>query len=357
MRKVIVFIGLVILVATGIVLSYRGNAKPKSVETIRVKKGDIIDFIKATGRVEAVEEVIVYSKANARIEKVLKDEGDKVRIGEELVKFDLTESEDAVKRARLKVEEAEILILEAKSKMEASEHAHSDPSELELSLKAKETQYSQSLINKDLAERELNVSRELYKIQAESLLNLKVKDDNLKKIEAEALQAQRELNEAKELFSKREKTRINLTTLKTEYERATKQKALAEAELDLATSQLERLNVISSLSGTVVLKEVKDGMAVSAGMPLMNVADIERLQVRAEVDEVDAGRIKLGSEAEIIFEAFRDKRFHGYVKRIAPKSVIKVERTIVEVIISIDEITDFLKIVSSQNRNVLFLAK
>ncbi|MBI3599841.1 MAG: efflux RND transporter periplasmic adaptor subunit, partial [Nitrospinae bacterium] len=205
--------------------------------------------------------------------------------------------------------------------------------------------------------REFKTSQELYKVQAESLLNLKAKEDRLKKAEADLSQAERELNEAKGLFEKREKTRINLTMLKTEYERATKQKALVEAELELAISQLERLKSPSSLNGTVVSKEVKDGMAVSAGAPLMTIADIERLQVRADVDEVDAGRIKKGQEAVIAFESFLDMKFYGHVYRIAPRAVIKGERTVVEVIILIADKTDLLKIANQVNLKVIIEKK
>lgn len=337
-------IGFVLIASIGIAISFGGTTKPRSVETVRVKRGEIVDFIKTTGRVEAVEDVIIRARAAGRIEKVLKDEGDKVTDGDELVRFDISENEDSVKMARLKLEQAEIAIIEAKSKLSASETAHSDPSERELNLRSKETLYRQAVLSYESAERELNTARELYKIQVESLISLQAKEDRFKKAETDLTQVKRELEDASVLFSKREKTRINLTTLKTEYERSMKQKAVAETEMEMAISQRNRLKVVSPLTGTIVSKDVKAGMTVPVGEALLTVADIDRLRVRSEVDEVDAGRIAKGQEASITFEAFPGRKFQGHVDKIAPRALIKGERTVVEVLIVIDDRTDLLRV-------------
>ena len=329
---------------TGIFLAYGKTATSSTVETVRVSKGDIVDVVKATGRVEAVEDFIVRSKVHGRIEEVLKEEGEQVRAGEDLIRFDSTESEDSLKKARLKLEQAENDILESKSKLDASDKVHADPHELELHLKTKERQLSQNQINKESAERELHIARELYKIQTESLINLKAKTERFKKAEMEVLQAQGELEEARMLFSIKEKTRINLTTIKYEHEKQKRLGQLAEAELNMEAVHHKRLRLVSPLHGTVVSKDVKKGMSVLAGEPLMTVANLDRLKVRVEVDEVDAGRIMTGQEAVITFDSFADRKFRGHVDRIAPKALIKGERTIVEVIILIDEKTNLLRI-------------
>ena len=329
---------------TGIFLAYGKTATSSTVETVRVSKGDIVDVVKATGRVEAVEDFIVRSKVHGRIEEVLKEEGEQVRAGEDLIRFDSTESEDSLKKARLKLEQTENDILESKSKLDASDKVHADPHELELHLKTKERQLSQNQINKESAERELHIARELYKIQTESLINLKAKTERFKKAEMEVLQAQGELEEARMLFSIKEKTRINLTTIKYEHEKQKRLGQLAEAELHMEAVLHKRLRLVSPINGTVISKDVKKGMSVPAGEPLMTVANLDRLKVRVEVDEVDAGRIMTGQEAVITFDSFADRKFRGHVDRIAPKALIKGERTIVEVIILIDEKTNLLRI-------------
>ena len=339
------------------------NSKPKSIETVRVNRGHISDFIKATGRVEAIEEEIIRAKREARIEKVLVQEGERVTAGDKLVLFDLTESENAMKKATIKLDQAQIAIDEAKIKLESSERTYSDPSELESTLRAKQDNYQQALIARDSAEREFKVSQELYHFEAKSLLEVKEKEDGFKKAKIKLQQAKRELQEAKEFFATQEKSKINLAALKTEYENALKQKDLAEIERELAVCRLDRLRFSSPLNGTVIAKEVKEGMVISAGQPIMTIANIERLQVRAEVDELDAGKIKEGQETLITFDAFPDQKFFGRVTKTSPQAIIKGERTIVETVIRIDEPMGLLKIANQvdvkinieKKRNVLSL--
>lgn len=247
------------------------------IDIVKVKKGDIVNYIKATGRVESVKESIVRAEMNARIKKVFVKEGDIVKTGNLLISFD----SDSV-----------------------------NLTELELNVKAKEAAYKQALINKEQAEREFNISKELYEIQAEALINLKIKEDNLRKSQNALLQAEEELKHAKN-------------------------------ELE---TKFQKIRCISPQDGVVVLKEVKDGMSVAPGQPLATVADIKHLQISTDIDEVDAGRIRIGQEAVITSDAFAERQFKGHVRRIYPGATIKGERTVVEAIINLDETDTPLKI-------------
>jgi HlyD family secretion protein len=93
-----------------------------------------------------------------------------------------------------------------------------------------------------------------------------------------------------------------------------------------------------------VALEVKDGMIVSPGELLLTIADTSRLQVLAEVDELDAGFIKKGQEAIITFDAFPDQQFPAHVTKIAPQAIIKGDRTIVETVVLLNDLTELLKI-------------
>ena len=354
MKKRFLFVGVIILAIIGIIAFFDlAETKAKKVETVRVERGDIVDYIKATGRVEAVEDEVIRARETIRIDKILVEEGEMVKAGQELLRYDLSERKDDVQRAKLKLEQAEIAIGDAMSRLEASERTYADPSELEINLRSKESDYRQSVIEKETAERELKVCSELYKVGAESLLNLKAEEDRLKKAEVRLMLARIELEEAKEHFSKREKTKINRISLRTAYERALRRKALAEAELELAVSRLERLKVTSSLSGSVIKTDIKEGMFVAPGEKLMTIVDLKGLQVKAEVDEVDAGRIKKGQEAVITFDAFPGKEFYAHVDSVALQALIKDERTIVETVLLLDETTDLLKIANQVDVKII----
>ncbi len=338
---IIVVISVVISAATYTRLS--GN-KVKTVKTVQVKRGEIVDFLKATGRVEAVEYLVVRAREGIRIEKILVKEGDIVKSGQELLQIDLTERDDAVKKAGLKLEQAEIAVKDAETKFRASKRTYSDPLELETNFRSKEAAYKQAMIQKQAADRELKVAEELYNAGAESLLNLKAKEDRFMETDVQLTNVKQELDEARQRFSKKEKTNINLVTLRTEYENALRQRDITKSELDLTVSQLERLKVASTLDGTVVSIPAEDGMFVSAGQEMLTIADLDKLRVRAAMDELDAGKIKKGQKAEITFEAFPDKTFHGHVDMVFPQAVIKNDRTIVETVVLLEESTGFLKI-------------
>ncbi|MEW5801091.1 MAG: efflux RND transporter periplasmic adaptor subunit [bacterium] len=342
MKKIIFPIALAAVVAAGFILVLGNTSNSPAIETIKLGRGDISDSVKATGRVEAVVERVLRAEAEGKIVQVLKEEGDKVRIGEELVLFDLADLDDAVARAGLEIEQAEIAMRLARTKLDASERTYEDPIERASYLKDREDGYRQAVLSREAAERELAISRELYAAQAESLLSLKAKEDRLKKALIDQQQAERELDQAREYVTGKEKSAINLSMLKAEYEKAVNQKKLAEVTLREILRRRKRLSPTSPLNGQVTMCELKEGMIVTVGQALMTLADTENLRVRAEIDELDAGRIQKGHLAAITFDAFPDRTFTGRVSSVAPQARIKENRTIVETVILLDAGTDIL---------------
>ncbi len=81
MKKWFVFIIVIIGVISAVTYSKLSGNGIKTVKTVQVKQGEIVDFLKATGRVEAVEDLVVRAREGIRIEKILVKEGDKVKSG------------------------------------------------------------------------------------------------------------------------------------------------------------------------------------------------------------------------------------------------------------------------------------
>jgi HlyD family secretion protein len=97
--------------------------------------------------------------------------------------------------------------------------------------------------------------------------------------------------------------------------------ALARALLDEARAQLEKTAIRSPITGVILRKHMKTGEAVSnslyaASAPVVTVADTTTLCVRADVDEADVGRVRLGQRAYVTADAYGDKKFWGRVARI-----------------------------------------
>jgi Cu(I)/Ag(I) efflux system membrane fusion protein len=97
---------------------------------------------------------------------------------------------------------------------------------------------------------------------------------------------------------------------------------------DITQAQIERieqtgkpmrtLTIISPVSGYVVKRYTTKGMRVMAGEPLLDIADLTRVWVIAEVSEPDMGRVRPGLEARITFDGMPGKVFTSRVDFIYP---------------------------------------
>jgi HlyD family secretion protein len=95
--------------------------------------------------------------------------------------------------------------------------------------------------------------------------------------------------------------------------------AAARAELSLAEAALERTRIRAPSNGTVLQLHVKVGetVAPSPESPLVVVGDISSLRVRAELEERDIGKVRVGQGAVVRSDAFPGKDFEGVVSSSA----------------------------------------
>jgi membrane fusion protein, copper/silver efflux system len=78
------------------------------------------------------------------------------------------------------------------------------------------------------------------------------------------------------------------------------------------------LTYYSPVSGTVIEKKVQEGMYVSEGTSVYEVAELSTLWNIAEVNESDLSTIKLGSNAKLKLKAYPGEEFMGKVTFIYP---------------------------------------
>lgn len=101
--------------------------------------------------------------------------------------------------------------------------------------------------------------------------------------------------------------------------------ALAEAQLKEATARLQSTFVRAPIAGTILHVHRKVGEAVSDARdtPILTMGDTSSLRVRAEIDETDIAKVRLGQAAYVRADAFGDRRFPGKVVEIGPSLVRK----------------------------------
>jgi HlyD family secretion protein len=96
--------------------------------------------------------------------------------------------------------------------------------------------------------------------------------------------------------------------------------AVARAQLAVAQAALEHTRIRAPVAGTVLQVTAKAGetAALAADATLVVIGDLSGLRVRAEVDERDLGKVKVGQRVTIRADAFPDQTFDGRVSAVAP---------------------------------------
>jgi HlyD family secretion protein len=94
---------------------------------------------------------------------------------------------------------------------------------------------------------------------------------------------------------------------------------VAQAEWRVAQAALEKTQIRAPSDGVVLRVDVKNGeLAIpAAGPPIMSIGDVSALRVRAEVNEQDLGRIRVGQAVLVRAGAFHGREFDGRVASIA----------------------------------------
>jgi len=95
---------------------------------------------------------------------------------------------------------------------------------------------------------------------------------------------------------------------------------VARGDLRVAVAELEKLTIRAPIASTILRVDVKAGelAAPSSPQPLLLLGDLSRLRVRAELDEHNIGKIKVGDTATVRTDAFRGQTFAGKITAIAP---------------------------------------
>jgi HlyD family secretion protein len=141
---------------------------------------------------------------------------------------------------------------------------------------------------------------------------------------------------------------------------ATANVAQARAALESAEEELANATIKAPIRATVLTRDVEIGSPVSSilnlganGTLVFTLGDIERVFVRGKVDEADIGRVRIGQQASITTETFRDRMFQGRVTQISPIGVDKDNVTTFEVKVSIENPGKDLKANMTANAEII----
>ena len=259
MKKLILIT--LVLVAVGVgagVYTMRRNQPDPVVTTQPLTRGDIVDSVGATGTLEAVETVDVGTQVSGVVQQLFADFNSIVRKGQVIAKLD------------------------------------------------------PSLIQTQIEQQTANV------IRAEA---------DLERFKVGLADAQQKLDRAQQMAERNLIPRTELETAEVNVKSAEAQIRSSQAALTQARAQLnnQRVNlgyttIVAPIDGIVISRNVDQGQTVAASMnaPTLFViaADLTKMQVLANIDEADVGRMRPGQNVTFRVDAFPNDTFRGMVQQV-----------------------------------------
>lgn len=325
-KRVLIAIAAVVILAGGVwgYTTLNGastNIDPSKIAT--VERGTMVRSVVATGKVEPITKVEIKSKANGIIEHLLVDVDNVVQPGQILAELDKENLTARLREARANLQAAEAAREGAVAQLKKNEIEAESP---------------------DVAFARRNHER------AQQLAEQK-------------LVSQSQLDEAKSSLEQAENRQRaaggQLVIARARVAESTANVAQAHAAVERAEEELANATIRAPIRGTVLSRDLEVGSPVSSILNLganatlvMTLGDIDRVFVRGKVDEADIGRVRLGQQARITTETFRDKIFEGRVTEISPIGVEKDNVTTFQVEVSIDNPGKELKANMSANAEI-----
>ncbi len=321
---------MVVALVVAALLLFTGINRRRVVTPVRAEKvvrQEIASAISTNGKIEPINSFEAHAPAPATVNKVLVAEGDHVKAGQLLVKLDDAEARSQAAHALAQLRSAEAALSGTK--------AGGTQEEL-LTIRADLTK---AQAERDEAQRNLQATQKLQQSGGASPAELEAAQSRLKKAEADVQLLQGKLSGR---YSSPEVARVEASA------------AEARAAYAAAQELLHHSNVTAPFAGTVYQLPVKPGGYVNGGDLLVQVANLEKVRVRAFVDEPEIGRLAKGQKVEIKWDAIPGRTWDGSLTRV-PTSVTMVgTRTVGEITSEIDN--SDRKLLPNVNVNVSIIA-
>jgi HlyD family secretion protein len=259
MKKLIWIILLLVVVGAGAAYLYanRGDKEPQ-VTTLKVTRGDLVDGVGATGTLQAVTTVTVGSQVSGIVSELDADFNSIVKKDQVIAKLDPALLQTALETAKANMVNSE---------------ANRDRQKVALADAQAKLKRAQ-----ELSQRQLITQQDLETAD----VNVKQADAQLKSTESQIVQAQ--------------------------------------AAVDKAKVDLDHTIITAPIDGIIIKRSVDRGQTVAASMQAPELfiiaADLTKMQVNANIDESDVGRMRPGENVTFRVDAYPTDTFHGTVKQV-----------------------------------------
>lgn len=275
-----------------------------------VSRQDLTSTISTNGKVEPVVDFQAHAPSPGVVAQLYVHLGEQVRSGQPLLRMDSSDAASRVAAAQASVETAEAALANM-------QHGGSQEERLaaQADLAAAQNQVQQ-------AQATLVTDQKLLAQGAASPNEVAVAQQQLTTAQQRVAQVQ-----------KRMQDRYGSVDLSAQRAQVTQ----ARAGLSAAQSSYAGVDVHAPFAGTVYSLPVAQYDFVQAGQALINVADLNKLQIRAYFDEPEIGKLADGQPVRIVWDAKPNLVWHGHIKQ-APTTVITYgTRNVGECLITVDD--------------------
>jgi HlyD family secretion protein len=290
-RLIPILILLAAAIAAGIYLYPRFAKKPAPQNQLTL-----------SGNIEAHESLVGF-KVPGRIIDLPIEEGQPIQQGALLARM-----EDADLRQKVRIEEDTVRVRESNLALTLAGTRHQELKATQQTVIDAQADLDQKTLDNDRMQR-------LFARDEVSAQDCDLAATALKRANAAFKAAQQRYSEAAE-GSRQEDIAIAQANLKE-----------AGANLGLSRVNLDYATLRAPSTGVITVRQAELGEVVAPGTPVVTIADLDRIWLRAYIAENDLGRIHWGQDATITTDTYPGKQYHGRISFIAsdaeftPKSV------------------------------------
>ncbi len=311
-KTLILLFSIIIISGVGAALFWSASYRAQTVRVALVGMAPLQSTVDTNGKVEADRIYELRAPLPGFCSFLSVREGDKLKAGEMIARIDDPSLASDLAAARAELESAQVDLRNIKRGPPPEE------------LNQTEADVARIRLELDNARKTLQTNEWLYERQAIS--------------RAEVDQSKRQVQLLEHSFSAATTRRDDI---KKRYDGVDRQRATLRVEAALARMKYLESNSTRSVlrapvDGTLYHFAIKTGAYVNTGDLIGVFADLSHLRVRAFVDEPDLGRLSLGEQVVIQWDAHPKESWKGTVRFIPPEVVAHGSRSVAEVLCSID---------------------
>ncbi|HLB14106.1 MAG TPA: efflux RND transporter periplasmic adaptor subunit [Burkholderiales bacterium] len=210
-------------------------------------------------------------------------------------------------------------------------------------------------------------NRDVTAQRDQAAANVKVAQANLEQVRAELREAEVNLRRSQDLAAKSYISGSALDSAVARFDKARAgvqsgeaSLAVAQANLRVADVALDQTLIRAPFDGVVLTKSANVGdnitpfsQAADTKGAVVTIADMDTLEVEADVAESSLGKVKVGQPCEVQLDAVPDHRFPGVIQRIVPT----VDRAKATVLVKIRFLERDGRVLPDMSAKVAFLER